>query len=114
MDSSKIITMPSLEHPPVSHTVPVDSPTDRAAAEFLAGELERLISLPLDTLEHARRWDVEAEKTMAAIDTLFPSFLFELQVWHFFADADIRQKDAVHQHQQHQYILNYITRLRHG
>jgi hypothetical protein len=104
-----------MEHPLAGRATLADSATDQAAAEeFLAGELERLISLPLATLEHVRCWDVEAEKTMAAIETRFPRFSLELQVWHFFADADIRQQDGVHQHQQHQYILNYITRLRHG
>jgi hypothetical protein len=90
------------------------SSTDRAAAKFLAVELDRLMSLPLDTFESIRRWDIEAKEVMAALDIHFPCFLIEQQSRHFFADAGLRQKDAAYRQQQHQYIADYVKRLRNG
>ena len=87
---------------------------ERTAARFLAVELDRLMSLPLDTPENVKTWDNEAGEVMTALDEFFPRFLFELEVWHFFADADLRQKDAAHRQRQHEYIADYITRLRQG
>jgi len=96
-----------------SYGIP-DSSTDEAAAEFLANELERLMSLPLDTLEQAKHWDTECADVMTALETRFPRFEIERHVWHFFADADIRQRDPGYRQQQHQAIADYVTRLRNG
>jgi len=89
-----------------------DNSTDEMAAEFLAGELERLMSLPLDTLQQTRHWDSECTEVLVALETRFPCFNIEHHVWHFFADADIRQRDPGYRQQQHRAIADYITRLR--
>jgi hypothetical protein len=91
-----------------------DSPSDKAAAEFLAGALERLMSLPLDTQEDAERSDVECADVQTALETRFPSFEVEHHVGHFFDDSDIRQKDAGYRQRQHQAIADYVARLRHA
>ena len=89
------------------------APADKAAADFVATELERLISLPFDTPEDAKRWDVACADFQTAIETRFPSFAIEHHVEHFFTDSDIRQKDAGYRQKQHQTISDYVTRLRH-
>jgi hypothetical protein len=89
------------------------APADKAAAGFVAAELERLMSLPLDTPEDAKRWDVACADFQTTLEARFPSFEVEHHVWHFFADSDIRQKDAGYRQKQHQAISDYVTRLRH-
>jgi hypothetical protein len=88
------------------------APTDKAAADFVATELERLMSLPLDTAEDAKRWDVACGDFQTALETRFPSFKVEHHVWHFFVDSDIRQEDSGYRQRQHQAISDYVTRLR--
>jgi hypothetical protein len=91
-----------------------DSGNDRAAADFLAEALEKLLSLPLDTPEDAERWEVECADVEAGLERRFPGFTVEDQVWHFFSDSDIRQKDGGYRQRQHQAITDYVTRLRRG
>jgi hypothetical protein len=89
------------------------APPDKAAADFVAIELERLMSLPLDTLEDVERWDIACADFQTALETRFPSFPLEHHVEHFLTDSDIRQKDAGYRQKQHQAISDYVTRLRH-
>ena len=91
-----------------------DSPTDRAAAEFVAEQLERLVVLPLDTPADEERWERECASFQAALEKRFPTFELEHQVWHFFTDTDIRRKDAGYRQRQHQAVADYIGRLRYG
>jgi len=91
-----------------------DSPTDRAAAEFVAERLERLVGLPLDTPEDEKRWGSECAIFQTALATHFPTFELEHQVWHFFTDTDIRRKEAGYRQWQHEVVANYIIRLRYG
>lgn len=91
----------------------IDSATDKAAASFLASELERLMALPLETPDDVARWDVECAKVETELETRFPSFEVEHYVYHFFTDSDIRQRDAGYQQRQHQVISDYVRRLRH-
>ena len=112
MKISNKISVPELGRPRFESDGIPDSSTDKAAAEFLAGELERLMSLPLDTLEQARHWDNECSDVMTELEVRFPCFEIEHHVWHFFADADIRQRDPGYRQQQHQAIADYIRRLR--
>jgi hypothetical protein len=86
---------------------------DKAAADFVATELARLMSLPLDTPEAVERWDSASADFQTALETRFPSFEIEHHVWHFLTDSDIRQKDADYRQRQHQAISDYVTRLRH-
>ena len=106
--------MPALGSPRFESYGISDSATDKAAAEFLADELERLMSSPLDTLEQAKRWDTDCADVMTVLETRFPRFEIEHHVWHFFADADIRRRDPGYRRQQHQAIADYVTRLRNG
>ena len=89
------------------------APADKAAADFVAAELERLMSLPLDTLEDVERWDIACADFQTALEARFPRFPLEHHVEHFFTDSDIRQKDAGYRQKQHQAISDYVTRLRH-
>jgi hypothetical protein len=89
------------------------APVDKAAADFVAAELERLMSLPLDTLEDVERWDIVCADFQTTLEARFPSFPLEHHVEHFFTDSDIRQKDAGYRQKQHQAISDYVTRLRH-
>jgi hypothetical protein len=91
----------------------IDSATDKAAASFLAGELERLMALPLETADDVEHWDVECAKVQTELETRFPSFEIEHHVDHFFTDSDIRQRDAGYRQRQHQAISDYVRRLRH-
>ena len=90
-----------------------DSPPDKAAAEFVAAQLERLVALPLDTSEDEERWGSECGSFQTALETRFPTFELEHHVWHFFTDTDIRRKDADYIQRQHQAVADYIGRLRH-
>ena len=89
-----------------------DSSTDKIAAEFVAAQLERLISFPLDTIEDAELWDTECARFQRALETQFPKFEVEHHVWHFFTDSDIRRKNAGYRQRQHQAVADYIRRLR--
>jgi len=89
-----------------------DFPNYQAVGEFLAGELERLMSLPLDTPEDARRWNIEAEKVMTVLDTHHPRFVIERQGVNFLADAEIFRQDAAYRQAQYQCIASYVARLR--
>ena len=91
----------------------IDSATDKAAASFLAHELERLMALPLETLDDVDRWCAECAKVETELETRFPSFAYQEQVNHFFMDPDIRQRDASYRQWQHQGISDYVARLRH-
>ena len=90
----------------------IDSATDKAAASFLASELERLVALPLETPADIEHWDIECAKVETQLETRFPSFAFEHEVYHFFMDSDIRQRDAGYRQRQHQVISDYVRRLR--
>ena len=88
------------------------TPADKAAASFLADELERLMALPLETLDDVDRWCDECAKVETELETRFPSFTYQEQVDHFFMDPDIRQRDAGYRQWQHQGISDYVARLR--
>ena len=111
MNSTKTATETALDD---SAFGVADAVADRAAAKYLAVELDRLMSLPLDTPESVGRWDIESDEVMTALDMHFSHFLVERQARRFFADADLRQKDAAYRQQQHQYIADYVKRLRNG
>ena len=87
-------------------------PNTNAAGEFLAGELERLMALPLDTTKDARSWNREAEKVMNAMDTRFPRMVIEKQAANFFTDAEIFRQDAAYRRAQYQCVAGYVARLR--
>lgn len=70
------------------------------------------MALPLDTVEQARQWDTAGADVLTALETRFPCFEVEHHVWHFFADADVRQRDPGYRQQQHQTIADYVSRLR--
>ncbi len=92
----------------------INPANNREAEEYLAGQLERLMALPLATLEDVERWDKECAEVQTALEKRFPDFQWERSVWHFFLDSDIRLKDAGYRQRQHRYISDYVARLRHG
>lgn len=91
-----------------------DSPTDKAAAEFVAAQLERLVALPLVTEDDEQRWGEECASFESALESRFPAFELEHHVQHFFTDTDIRRKEAGYRDRQHREISDYIRRLRYG
>lgn len=87
---------------------------DKAAANFLADESERLVALPLDTLEDAQACEIECAKMQTEFEKRFPDFGVEEVAEHFFTDSDIRQRDVGYRQWQHNRILEYAKRLRNG
>jgi hypothetical protein len=82
------------------------------AARFLADALEHLMGLPLSTAEDIERWHAERDRVQAALKQNFPQFEFYHEVWHFFADADIRARDSGYLAHQHRLMLDYVRLLR--
>jgi hypothetical protein len=84
----------------------------REAADYIAAELERLMALPLSTKSDVEQWYSERDKTQQALKERFPRFEFWHEVWHFFADADIRARDTGYRDRQHRRMSDYVTFLR--
>lgn len=84
----------------------------RKAADYLARELDRLVSLPIANDAEVKHWYSECGQVQKRLIRKFPEFEFNEEVWHFFADADVRSKDANCRERQHRLISDYITRLR--
>jgi hypothetical protein len=88
------------------------SSTDKAAAEFVAAQLEKLMALPLVTDEDEERWGAECASFEKELESRFPTFALEHHVEHFVTDTDIRRKEAGYKDRQHREISDYIRRLR--
>ncbi len=84
------------------------------AAQYLAAELERLMALPLSTKAEVAQWYAESRLVEAALGERFPSFGFYHEIWHFFADADIRARDTGYRDYQHGLMAEYVADLRNG
>jgi hypothetical protein len=91
-----------------------NSPTDKAAAEFVAAELEKLLALPLVTDEDEERWRAKCASFESALESRFPAFPLKHHVEHFFTDTDIRRKEPGYKDRQHREISDYIRKLRYG
>ena len=85
----------------------------RESADWLAAELERLMALPLGTKSDVESWYSECDKTQHSLKERFPSFECWHEVWHFFADADIRVRDPGYRDYQHRLMTDYVAALRH-
>ena len=85
--------------------------TAQSGPQFLAEQLEPLLSLPLDTKADVVPWYSEADAVQAACDR-FPVFEFPHHIWHYFADADIRQRDSEYRQSQEKEIRDYIAEMR--
>jgi hypothetical protein len=70
------------------------------------------MSLPLATKEDLQRWYFERERTQSALKQQFPQFEFYDEVWHFFADADIRARDSGYLAYQYRLMSDYVSVLR--
>ena len=92
----------------------MSSSTDRAAGEFVAEQLEKLMALPLVTDEDEERWGAECASFESALESRFPAFPLEHHVEHFFTDTDIRRKESGYKDRQHREISDYVRRLRYG
>lgn len=88
--------------------------SDKAACEFVAAGLEKLVVLPLVTAEDEERWGQECASFETALESHFPTFELEHHVHHFFTDTDIRRKESGYRDRQHREVADYIRRLRHG
>jgi hypothetical protein len=85
--------------------------TAQTGPQFLAEQLERLLSLPLDSKADVEQWYSEAQAVQSAFDR-FPAFEFPHHIWHYFADADIRQRDLEYRESQEKKIRDYIAEIR--
>jgi hypothetical protein len=92
--------------------IPLDVGRSPEAARYLATEIERLMALPLSTKAEVDHWYSECGKVQRVLIKQFPEFEFYHEVWHFFADADIRARDDSYRDRQHGLMSDYITRLR--
>ena len=84
---------------------------NQTGPQFLADQLERLMALPLETKDDVQRWYSEAHAVQSEFKR-FPSFEFPHHIWHYFADADIRQRDLDYCDSQHGKISEYIAQAR--
>lgn len=84
----------------------------KSAAQFLADELERLISLPLNTKEDLEHWYSARYALELSLSNKYPNFQYWHEVDHFFDDPDIRLKDSGYRECQHQKMLKYVACLR--
>jgi hypothetical protein len=84
----------------------------REAAEYLASQLEQLMALPLATAAEVNAWYQECDAVEMTLQRQFPQFEPFHEVWHFFADADIRGRDPGCREHQHQLMSEYIQHLR--
>ena len=82
------------------------------AADYLAAQLERLMNLPLATPAELERWYEERDTVEANLKRRFSHFEPFHEVWHFFADADIRSRDTRYCERQHHLMSEYIRQLR--
>jgi len=83
------------------------------AANYLAAQLERLMALSLTTPVDAERWYQERDSVQQILEEQFPRFEPFHEVWHFFADADIRRRNSGYRDHQHRLMSEYVNHLRH-
>src|SRR2546425_11374031 len=83
------------------------------AAEYLASQLERLMRLPLTTPAETETWEQECQSVQDTLKSQFPIFDPYHEIWHFFADADIRARDTGYRDYQHRLMSEYVQHLRH-
>ena len=84
---------------------------EQSGPQFLADQLQRLMALPLSTKTDVQRWYSEAEAVQSEFKR-FPPFEFPHHIWHYFSDADIRQRDLEYRDSQHRKISDYIAQIR--
>ncbi len=82
------------------------------AADYLASQLERLMALPLTAPAEVERWYEDCDAVQKVLQMQFPQFEPFHEVWHFFADADIRGRDTGYRHRQHRLMSEYVQHLR--
>lgn len=80
--------------------------------QFLVTELERLLSLPLDSKSQIEAWYAESERVQRELPERYPDLEYPHEVWHFLADADIRARDAGYRQYQEKIMADYIRRAR--
>jgi len=80
--------------------------------QFLVTELERLLSLPLDSKRQIEAWYAESERVQRELPERYPDLEYPHEVWHFLADADIRARDAGYRQYQEKIMTDYIRRVR--
>jgi hypothetical protein len=80
--------------------------------QFLVTELERLLSLPLDSKAQIEAWYAESERVQRELPERYPDLEYPHEVWHFLADADIRARDAGYRQYQEKIMTDYIRRVR--
>jgi hypothetical protein len=82
------------------------------AADYLASQLERLMALPLTSPAEVERWYGECGAVQKSLEQQYPQFEPFHEVWHFFADADIRSRDRGYLDRQHRLMSDYVQNLR--
>ncbi len=82
------------------------------AADYLSSQLERLMALPLTTSEEIKSWYSECDAVEKTLVEQFPHLELFHEVWHFFADAEIRSRDDGYRDYQHRLMSDYVRHLR--
>ena len=70
------------------------------------------MTLPLVTAEDIESWYQECELIRRSLKERFAHFEPEPEVWHYFADADIRSRDNAWRERQHRLMTGHIQSLR--
>jgi hypothetical protein len=81
-------------------------------SQFLAGELDRLMKLPLKSQGDVTHWASEARNLQTVLSERYPKLEFPHHIWHFLDDADIRERDSDYRDAQHRKISDYIAQVR--
>jgi hypothetical protein len=89
-----------------------DSGRSPEAAAYLASQLERLMAMSLTLPAETDSWYDEVAAVKQSLEIRFPKFEPFHEVWHFFADADIRRRDGKYRDYQHRIMSEYIRHLR--
>ncbi len=79
---------------------------------YLAGALERLLALPLDTPADLEKWYPERFEVEEVMRREFADFQIWHEADHYFDDADIRVRDLGYRERQHGLMRDYVSRLR--
>jgi hypothetical protein len=79
--------------------------------KFFAKELEKLLSLPLETKEDLDSWHRASRELRDRLQQ-YPDIRYEGETYHFLVDAPIRQRDSGYKRWQEEQVRDYILRVR--
>jgi hypothetical protein len=75
--------------------------------QFFAEQLEKLLTLPLDTKEDLETWHRASQELRERLQQ-YPEVRYEGETYHFLVDAAIRQRDSGYRKWQEEEVRSYI------